>query len=227
MASPAMVRMLVLPLIVVLPILAGVAGVVLFIVGLARKRTALWGSGLALALVSLAVFVVGMVAAGLLWYRRAAQVTARRAPAARRAVPVAVPQRTPGPWRRRAATRPEAAFRECTGLDAPAGTTFIESREVSYSDGRRIGYITLRGTARLAGFLREHFAEATWDEVRGPLAGDEASSVGLWTPGAVRGKAYYTRTHRAAGRPGTSETFVALDPNAGAAFVVGVRNSGR
>lgn len=211
---------MIVPLLVIVPILGGIAGIVLFVVGLVKKKPAMWGSGIGLAAVSLLVLVVGVVAVGMFAWRttrRAAQRTATLAAAGRQTAAVAVDSRT---------------FRTCTGLDLPAGTFVVGAIEAigatepahAPDASQSCHFLKLDVQPTFDDFLRQHFEKREWKDVEKTLTGEPTATVGLWAPADLRNKTYYTRTYRT--RPSAPDrmvTTIAHDPNAGVACVVSVQ----
>ena len=204
-------------LLVMLPILGGITGIVLFVVGLVKKKPAMWGSGIGLAVLSAVIFVIGVGAAFYLGFRAAAQTAgqaAARAAAMQRAVAAATDSR---------------AFRTCTGLELPEGTLVWGATEVTGSPpaSQTYYYLRLQVSPAFRALLREHFQQADWKDVRGTLTSEPTASVDLWTPADLRDKTYYTRTYRApGGAPDRTVTTIIHDPNAGVAYLIGVRERG-
>ena len=196
-----------IPLLILVPLLGGAAGIVLFVVGLVKKKPALWGSGIALAVVSLMVVVVGVVAAGFLTFRSSARATQTMVA-------------------RASAAGQNDSFRNCTGLDLPAGTRIVASHKVTYAPpaSQSCYFLKLRTSPAFETLLEEHFHDAAWRNVRKTLTAEPTASIELWTPADLRDKAYYTRTHRdRPGAPDRMETIVARDPNTSVAYVVSIQ----
>ena len=219
--------LMVILLVVALPVLGGIAGVVLFIVGLVRKKAAMWGSGLALAIVSVMIFVVGLIGAAFFWYRAVPTLAAPPPRALRRPTVMPMPMPQPGRLRRTSTVAsPRAAFLECTGVSAPADVTFGTCRVVSRGspDQRSIYCLTLNARPAFVKFLQGYFQKVTWQEARRTLQDKDALAANVWTRSAVVGKAYYFRAHRMViGPPTTLRTMVAYDAAGGTAYVAGLR----
>ncbi|HUT01832.1 MAG TPA: hypothetical protein VM031_05220 [Phycisphaerae bacterium] len=194
------------------PLLAGTAGIVLFIVGLVKKKPAMWGSGLALAVVSFLIVAVGL---GALFFVgvRGAQTASRRAVA--RAPQVAVAE---------IARQPQTVFATCTGLELPADIMVVADGGRYSRSGQTNHYMKLLTSDAFGTFLAEHFAEATWADVRDAMATDEARSFAFWDLAGGESMRCYRRTYRSpTAAPGSIVTYVAHDPNTHTAYVVSVQ----
>jgi len=197
-----------------LPVLGGIAGIVLFIVGLVKKRASLWGSGIALAVVSALVLVVGVVFAGFLAFRSSTTAAMRVAATAR--------------MNQQAASQAvhHFAFTTCTGLDLPDGALVLGVRNVLGPPPASRDYylLKLQAPAAFETLLKKHFAPATWPDVRETLTSEPTASTDLWRPADLRNRTYYTRMVRdAPPARGRRVTTVAHDPNAGVAYLVSAR----
>jgi hypothetical protein len=201
-------------LLILVPVLGGAAGIALFVVGLVKKKPAMWGSGIGLAVVSLLVVVVGVVAAGFLGWR-----TARSA--AQQAVTLAAANR------QTAALAVESEiFRVCTGLDLPQGSSVLGAAKITDARLalRRCYFLKLGVQPAFDNFLRKHFERRDWKDVEKTLTRKPTPPVDLWAPADLRNKTYYTRTYRTGpNAPERMVTTIVHDPNAGVAYFVSVR----
>ncbi len=214
-------------LLVMLPILGGLAGIVLFVVGLVKKKPAMWGSGIGLAVLSALILVVGAGAAFYLGLRTAAKPMGRAAAQAA-AMRQAAAQATDEMERAVAAATDSRAFKTCTGLELPEGTLVWGSTEVTGPPpaSQTYCYLRLQVSPAFRALLREHFQEANWEDVRETLTSEPTASVDLWTPADLRSKTYYTRTYRAGGAPYRTVTTIIHDPNVGVAYFIGAPERG-
>jgi len=197
-----------------IPLLGGIAGIVLFVVGLAKKRPALWGSGIALAAVSLVIAVVGAGVVFFFGMRKAAVMSQKAVVQARQAVAEAV------------AKQPEGIFLNCMGLPMPPDVEVVGHRVVTYPPpaGQSIYYMKLRPGKTIETLFAKHFSEASWSDVREDLTGPDAQRLAFWGLSDGTDKRCYKRTHRS--RPGAPDrivTNVAYDPNASVAWFVSVQ----
>lgn len=186
----------------------GIAGLALLIIGLIKKRAALWGSGLGIMVVSGLLFLV-MLFVGL-FYLRSARVAAPP-PSAVSAPPLAV-----------TAPADLEAFEHYTGLPAPEGAELETGIEMRDDAGPRRCRLKLKVTPAFGDFLEAHFRKASWADVRGALTARVGARPGSWITGRTEGMVFYTRRH--VGDAGQQiVTSVAYDKSAGVAYVAGVR----
>jgi hypothetical protein len=194
-------------MILLLLLLPGVAGVVLLVVGLARRRPALWGSGIALMALALLGLLVG---AGFAFY-----ATARVA-----GPPMAVP--TP------AVITGDLAddFATYTFLTLPNTAEIIATQRSSHGVSEGVVYLAkLKVEPTFGSFLTENFQPATWDDVRADMT-TEAGEHGLWAPDDLKDRAYHSRSVKTVedGQACTVRTHVAHDAAGKAAYVVSIRD---
>jgi len=186
-------------------VLVGItAGVVLLIVGLTKRRPELWGTGLAVGVVSLLL----MVAALGVFVRKAFHRTAyTMTPPA----PMAV---TSGP----------RGFTFVTGLSEQFiydGSTVTIDYEADGTERVPIPYEGLHG---LDAVLDAHFTKAAWDDVKDDLALPQGTSDPDWRPEDFKDKRLCRRTRPDAQSGGTWRCVVAHDPAAGTALVAARRS---
>jgi len=172
---------------VAVPMLGGIAGLVLFIVGLVRKRPAMWGSGLGLGLGSIVILFVAMGFA-MFTGLRSTRVATR---AVRRQALVAAQQAASAP------TTVGGLLQQFTGQALPASVS--ASRVVSSSAASTDGNVTFYG-ARLAvprnfgNYLGEPFREAEWDDadVQAAVRHEEAARAAFLKPADLRSMTCHT-----------------------------------
>ena len=199
-------------LIAMIPLLTGAAGIVLFVVGLVKKKPAMWGSGIALGVVSLIIVVIGTGMAFWFGYRSARSASRRTLTRARQAAAVATAQEDP-----------RAMLQTCTGLAIPGNITVTDARTLTQPPpaGQSVYYMRLHVPAEAGGFWPTHFVEASWSDVEDAMTGKQARSISFWDIADAQGKRCYRRTHRSnPSDPDRMVTHVAYDPNAGVAYVV-------
>jgi len=195
----------VVALLLLLPVL--ILGVVLFIVGLVKKRPAMWGSGIAIGVLGMLVLTVG---AGLLMF-----LSASRA-------------------RTQMMTQIQAAsmgsdFQEITGLILPAGVSVIEQSDFSHANidtgsSTRVLMLHMSIPANFDDFLSANFTKAQWSAVapifQAGRAGDETFLPG---GGQLQAASLYWLTYQAEpNSPATFTTAVAHDANTQEAWAVSV-----
>jgi len=141
-----------LPVVVLLLIMPiGLLGIVLFIVGLVKKKPAMWGSGIAIGILGMLALAVG---AGMLMYLGVRTASTQQVALARAQVAKSF------------LAAQSAPFKERTGLDLPPGTR-VES-SISGTDAG--------GTTQVIGlyllvqpdfdeFLADNFTKAKWQDV--------------------------------------------------------------
>jgi len=197
------------------PFLAGAAGIALFVVGLVKKKPAMWGSGIALGLISLAIVVVGIGMVAWFGFRSASTVSRKAVVRARTAVIQAA-----------AEADPDEAFRTCTDLPLPGGAKVVGFDSITYPPpaGQSNYYFKLMVPRGFEDFLAAHFTEGTWAEIGAAMVGEESRAVGFWDLTDGENKRCYQRTHRdSPADPDRMVTSVAYDPNAGMAYVISVQ----
>ena len=185
----------------------GVTGVVLFIVGLVKGRTALWATGLAMGVAALLMGVAAAVVGGVFAFRSARMLT-------------------PPKIARLASAASRQSFQACTGLALPPGVTVGHRATVTYGLPADETFVLRKMTVPkdFAAFLEANFTQATWQDVSAALTCKEVASHHIWRDADVEGKAYCTRVWPAdpnADRPWT--TSIAHDKAAGTAYCVSIR----
>ena len=193
---------------------AGIASVVLFIVGLVKRRAAIWATGLVLGVVVVVMMVVG----GAMFFMASA-VSVTAAPGSTPTTPTLV------------TASPISTFEECTGLPLPSGAG-VRSGMTSSNSGSggstKECALVLTVPADFGAFLDANFKKATPQEASAALTGPKAPKHGMWAAKDVQGLVYYTLT-RSGGDAGGAEatqtwtTTIAYDARTGRAYVVGVR----
>ena len=200
---------------VAIPLLAGAAGIVLFVVGLVKKKPALWGSGIALGVTSLVAVTVGIGMVMWTGFRTARTMSRQTMVRARTALAEVV-----------ADMDGNAAFQTCTDLTLPesAKVTYFDSFTGPPPAGQSLYFFQVRASEGMTEFLTAHFAEISWADARDVMTGDETRMITSWSLPDGKTMRCYRRTHR--DKPddrGRTVTHVAYDPNAGIAYVVGVQ----
>jgi len=141
---PVVVLLLMMPI--------GLLGIVLFIVGLVKKKPAMWASGIAVAVLGLLVFTVG---AGALMYLGARSASTRMLAVRAAAVKSMAVQNTP--------------FKKRTGLDLPPGTDIggQSSRSIVSDQGGTTRFVMLQMAvpSDFDVFLTTNFRKAQWPDV--------------------------------------------------------------
>ncbi len=194
----------ILALLFLLPVLTGIAGVVLFIVGLVKKRAALWGSGIALSGISILMLVVGF---GLAMFSAVSSVQ-RMA-------------RAPGGTTRPAVFQGLGAqdmFARFSGVKLPPGCDVVHSSSGSGTSGRRFA-LRARTPDTFDAFLASHFQPAGWDDVRGTFTHPDLLGKGIWSRADVTGKTCYRLAPPRAG--GGVYVHIVYDPNRDLAWIAG------
>lgn len=189
----------------------GLTAIVLFVVGLVKRRPAFWATGLILGVVDLVAMVLSVMMPFL-------------APVSRVVVP---PPALP-------TARIVSTFEECTGLPLPedasvrGGATAVDSLA-----GTKDCLLALTVPGDFDAFLDANFKKATWQEVSPALTGSMAIGHQMWTLKDVQGAACYTLTCSGGESPGgpatgpeadgTWTTAIAYDAKTGQAYFVSAR----
>ncbi len=160
--SPSNTFMLgpIVAVLLLVPIL--VLGLVLFIVGLVKKKPAMWGSGIAIGVLGLLVLVVG---AGMFMFVSVRKSTQMMAPAQAQLQALQVQARALG-------NTPALDFHTTTGLDLPDGVSITRTTvSFSASAGTDAKTETLVSICRMSvpvnfdEFLTANFKKAKWSTV--------------------------------------------------------------
>jgi len=138
-----------LPIVALLLLPVPILGIVLFIVGLVKKKPALWGSGIAVGVLSLMVLVVG---AGMLMFVAMPVARTRAMTVQARAASVAMAN----------------GFQEATGLPLPDGASITRCKRCSSSAGpngsTRVIITHMSVPEDFDGFLAANFKKAQWSD---------------------------------------------------------------
>jgi hypothetical protein len=197
----------------------GVAGIVLFIVGLVKRRPAMWATGLVLGAMAMLMMLVAV--GGAMFVAMPIAVTA--VPGTTATSPTLLTTMPASPV--------VSTFEECTGLALPSGAGVqrgMTSSSSSSGGQTKDCLLALTVGSDFGAFLDANFQKATWQQVSSALAGPLAVSRGMWTPKDVQGVAYYTLTHSggdAAAGPEATQTWttaVAYNAKTSQAYVVSV-----
>ena len=165
--------------VVVLALLAG--GVVLLILGISRKRTGLWVTGLVIVLL---IPVLLLPAFGMLIFFQAR-----------------VTRQTQATWAQVAVSTQDGfrhiEFQMCTGIEPPQATAIPHSTTLLTDEGRERYYFRLESGDGLPGLLATHFTPATWDDLKAHMSTPDgpAGDEGWWDPEKMKHLACYRRTY--------------------------------
>jgi len=158
----------------------GVAGLVLFIVGLVNKRPALWGTGIVLGIVAMTAVVVCV---GFVFY------------GATRSMQTMMSSQLA--YLTAAAAATEADFEAATGVALPPEASVIyggSSADYSTSDGTAITTSRIvKVPDSFAEVLAGNFTSATWDDVKPYLSGEGFADNARWDLTDSPTMAYYTK----------------------------------
>jgi len=202
---PAVVILLIMPI--------GLLGIVLFIVGLVKKKPAMWASGIAIGLLGLLALPVGM---GMLWYlssRAPKRMMAGQAMAVKSMATQAMP------------------FKERTGLDLPPGTVAVgrgSGNFVSDQDGQtQFVMLDLAVQPDFDEFLAANFTKAKWQDVAPTFqAGRSQIATFLPSDSQLQAMSLYVLTNQPdSNSPSTVTTVVAHDASAHRAWMVSVEKT--
>ena len=203
-----------LPVVVLLLIMPiGLLGIVLFIVGLVKKKPVMWGSGIVIGLLGLLALPVGM---GMLWYlssRAPKRMMAGQAMAVKSMATQAMP------------------FKERTGLDLPPGTVAVgrcSGNFVSDQDGQtQFVMLDLAVQPDFDNFLIANFTKAKWQDVAPTFQADRANDQSF-LPGdsQLQAMSLYSLINLPdSNSPETVTTVVAHDASAHQAWMVSVEKA--
>jgi hypothetical protein len=206
---------------VMLLLLGGVAGIVLFIIGLVKHKPSMWGSGIVLAVLTVLMFAGGIVA---LWSYLF--------------VVVSSPQYAPIAWDPnavRAAKDLDAAksyFQECVGMTLPEGVSVIWRDKTTRlgkegSPNADVYQYKLSVTPDFEEFLAGRFKKTQWSDVKDEfmiwmVTFGEEDYPPMPEEGRLKALPIYKFTQP--DNPSASATFstsVVLDPNSREAWIVG------
>lgn len=219
-------------------VLAGIAALVLFIVGVVTKKTGMWVSGLILGVVA-ATTVVGFFIYGFYMARRATNAWVQNQWSQ-------LPASSGGPLGSPVTTSDDlrAWFSEATGAELPEDVELLETQEgMRLSDANNdpfpatIRYMKLSVPATFVEALEPTFKEAAWQDVRAHLTNvvtilppttPQGGSVNyaitpIWTDAEVQGLTYYAYepAETAPGEMFSYAVYVAYDKDAAVAYVAG------
>ncbi len=200
-------------LIVVAMVVVGIAGLVLLIVGLATKRKALWGSGLAMVLLA---FIAGGVTIGLGVRYMVLSVSDPVFSSVAVSSPscfVSVSDEEMRDW-----------FRENANLELPEKVVLLNGISTTVPPTTTC-YLEISTPEDFGAFLEKHFATDTWAGVEEQfnLPGlDEEEKRNLlflsfWSLSDIKQCSFFSKGHPE--EPGV--TYVAYDKKKGIAYVVG------
>jgi len=200
---PAVVILLIMPI--------GLLGIVLFIVGLVKKKPAMWASGIAVAVLGLLVFAVG--AGMLMWLVGRPKMMAGQGMAVQSVDTQAMP------------------FKERTGLDLPPGTVAVgrgSGNFVSDQDGQtQFVMLDLAVQPDFDEFLAANFTKAKWQDVAPTFqAGRSQIATFLPSDSQLQAMSLYVLTNQPdSNSPSTVTTVVAHDASAHRAWMVSVEKT--
>ncbi|KPK83675.1 MAG: hypothetical protein AMJ81_07645 [Phycisphaerae bacterium SM23_33] len=186
-------------------------GIILLIIGLARRRRGMWIGGLVTLIV--AVVMMGALAASgfLMFFFRAPRVRFSRSTSSVRTSSVRTSTvRTSG------ADLTGEMARELLGLPAgaevPEGGTVVESVAVSDSRSGEISYGVLDVPEGFEALLNEHCEKAAWEDVKGPMTFVNRRNPGLgqWSPELLEDPLCY-RKKLEPSQGGPREVFICYD----------------
>ena len=187
-------------------LLVAIAGLVLLIVGIVRRKPGMWGSGIVIMVLALLLLVGAAVAGVYVGVRKAKHSVVTIADQMSRTAAEVDETR----W-----------FQMCTGLALPEGVFLPSaSADIDPSPGQESRYYLHMEVPRTFGaFLDEHFTKADWPDVKDALATNE--SWGLTEPGAM---SFYTLNYRRMPNdPYHMATYIAYDQTGGLAYFVSVQ----
>ncbi len=171
--------MTILILLVVLAVLLGITCVVLIIVGLVKRRKALWITGLVGLVVPILLVAGGGSLAAYLVYATGREVAEEVAAISEGS------EEKMFKW-----------FRWSTGVTLPAETEYIGGYRATY--WRDTYYLKFRVPRGFKELLIPHFKEVHWDLVRDRLMPprDWDAGLGFWDISLMRGKPCYQRVYK-------------------------------
>jgi len=203
----------IIALLLLLPVL--ILGIVLFIVGLVKKKPAMWGSGIAVGVLGMLALVVGAAMFAFVGFR---------ATSTRRMVRVQAQAQTQA-----LINTPALSFHATTGLDLPDGVS-VTRTTVSFSASARADRQTLVSICRMSvpadfdEFLAANFTKAKWPTVASTFRfGRRKRDSFLPSDSQLQAASLYVLTHQP--DPDSTATFttvVAHDASAQEAWVVSV-----
>lgn len=202
-----------LPLIaalLLLPVL--LLGIVLFIVGLVKKKPAIWGSGIAIGVLGLLVLTVG---AGMLMFL---SVSKARTQMATQMQAMSVNM--------------SGGFQETTGLALPNDVTLASQTSISSSDGSSGGQTTIHMRhmsvpSDFDNFLAANFTRAKWQEVAPTFQASQSADYSfLPSDTQLQAASLYSLTYQPdPNSPATFTTAIAHDANTQQAWMVSMEKS--
>jgi phosphotransferase system glucose/maltose/N-acetylglucosamine-specific IIC component len=204
-----------LPVVVLLLIMpVGILGIVLFVVGLVKKKPAMWASGIVIGLLGLLALPVGM---GMLWYLSAGRGSTPMMGGQATAVKSVAAQTSP--------------FKERTGLDLPPGTVAVgrgSGNFVSDQDGQtQFVMLDLAVQPDFDEFLAANFTKAKWQDVAQTFQAGR-SQIATFLPGddQLQNMSLYVLTNQPdSNSPSTVTTVIAHDAGADRAWMVSVEKT--
>ena len=189
-------------------LLAGIVGLVLLIVGIVRRKPAMWGS--AIAVIGLAILLfIGTAAAGVYAGVRKATRSVFEV-AAQEAVAIEMEEWDESQW-----------FQNCTGAALPEGVfTLSASADIDASPAGKSRYeLKMEVPETFGAFLEEHFTKADWLDVKDVLSTQK--SWHLTKPGNMR---FYTLSYRKMpDDPDHMATYIAYDQAGGLVYFVSIQ----
>jgi hypothetical protein len=197
-------------LLLIVPV--GILGIVLFVVGLVKKKPAMWGSGIVIGLLGLLALPVGM---GMLWY------LSSRAPTRMMAGQGAITVKS-------MATH-AMPFKERTGLDLPNGTQVIGRGSGSFTADRdgtaQFVMLYLAVQPDFDDFLAANFTKANWQDVA-PTFQTGRSRIALPGDAQLQAMSLYSLVNPPdANSPATVTTVVAHNAGANEAWMASVEKT--
>ncbi len=161
----------------------GITGLVLFIIGVAGRKTAMWVSGLVMGIVAMTTAVGGVVFA-VFAVRRVMVQTMSTQLATISAVPV-----PPSTTMSLSSTDMRVHFLAATSLDLPEGCSLLGGMSITSIDSWDATdaelpltrtYMKISTPETFEAFLKEHFDEAAWSDVSEHMTSEEATELLFW-----------------------------------------------
>jgi len=186
-----------------------ILGIALFVIGLVKKKPALWGSGIAIGVLGLLVLTI---AAGMLMFLSVSTASTQMVTQMQAMNATMI-----------------SNFQATTGLALPDDVTVDSQTSISSSDGSSGGQTTIcmrhmSVPSDFDEFLAANFTKAKWQEVAPTFqAGQSADNSFLPSDTQLQAASLYSLTYQP--DPNSPETFVtaiAHDANAQEAWVVSV-----